>query len=345
MAEDKADRTGVALTGYWLRPEEDWKEREPFSWHDLRLQAETAEQTGYEVLFVPDHGAWEPFSLLAAFAGCTERMHLGTGVVTIGSRHSHAAAVAATSLHALSDGRFVLGLGSGSGRMEAGRWVPPTIHEVHEFVRQVRELLAGDEPLVQGPEGTEAISQLHWYPGAGAIPIYLAALGPRMAELAGEVADGVLLNWCTPERVARARVEVARGAERAGRDPGEVAVAVYVRACLGHEEPHALVALREAAAPYAARPPYRRQFETMGLGEEAARAARVAQGADPSEVPDALVQATCLLGDRDDAIGRLDAYREAGADLVVVYPVPAQEALSSVLGTILVAASNPAVED
>ena len=63
-------------------------------------------------------------------------------------------------------------------------------------------------------------------------PIWLAALGPKAVRMAGELADGVLLNWCTPERVRQAREEVAEGARAAGRDPAEVTVGVYVRACL-----------------------------------------------------------------------------------------------------------------
>src|ERR687892_366821 len=107
-----------------------------------------------------------------------------------------------------------------------------------------------------------------------AIPCFLAALGPSMAELAGRVADGVLLNWCPPERVARARGEIASGAEAVGRDPAEVTVAVYVRACLGHDEDHALGALAEAAEMYAGIPAYRR---APAHGPEYTRYARLAR--------------------------------------------------------------------
>jgi 5,10-methylenetetrahydromethanopterin reductase len=174
--------------------------------------------------------------------------------------------------------------------------------------------------------------------------VWIAALGERMVGLAGEVADGVLLNICTPERVHSAREETARGAERAGRAPEDVTVAVYVRTCLSHEEPHALAALRAAVGEYAAVPHYRRQFEAMGLGEEAAMAAKAFEAGELSGVPEALVRAVCVWGTRQEALGRLDAYREAGADLVVVYPVPVLEPLSSLMGTVLAAAPSPAVE-
>src|SRR5918992_1599108 len=122
-------------------------------------------------------------------------------------------------------------------------------------------------------------------PDADPAPLYLAALGPRMTELAGEVADGVVLNWCTPERVAEARARVRRGAERVGGAPPGGTVAVYVRACLGHDEEHALAALKEVAGQYGAMDRYRRQLEAMGLGEEATLAGAAWEAGRPAEVP------------------------------------------------------------
>src|SRR5262249_58686305 len=84
----------------------------------------------------------------------------------------------------------------------------------------------------------------------GPPPIWLAALGDRMIELAGEVADGVLLNWCTPERVHRAAAIVTETASRVGREPP--VIGVYVRGCLGAEEALALEALRAMTGQYAA---------------------------------------------------------------------------------------------
>src|SRR5436189_2371745 len=85
-------------------------------------------------------------------------------------------------------------------------------------------------------------------------PIWIAALGPKATRLAGAIADGVLLNWCTPERVARAREELAGGAAEGGRDPAEVTVGVYVRACVHVDADAAWLAVSAAAAQYASYP-------------------------------------------------------------------------------------------
>lgn len=331
MAEDNRLRLGVALNGYGLTVEEpDGRRREVLAWPDLVGIVETAEETGYEAVFVPETAAREGFATLTGFAASTSTIQLATGVVRVDRRDPQTTAMAAATVQDVSGGRLVLGLGSSV-----------SIDATRAFVGAVRALLAGEGPV----EGGVAIDGLDLPDPLGMrVPIYLAALGPRMAELAGEVADGVVLNWCTPERVERARGEIARGAERAGRDPGRVTIAVYVRTCLAHEEAQALPALREAAAQYAAMPKYLRQFESLGLGHAARAAVAAASAGRLEEVPGGLVTAVCVWGSRDEALSRLAAYRDAGADLVVVYPVPAREAVSSITGTVLAAAPDPAVE-
>jgi alkanesulfonate monooxygenase SsuD/methylene tetrahydromethanopterin reductase-like flavin-dependent oxidoreductase (luciferase family) len=209
---------------------------------------------------------------------------------------------------------------------------------VREYVRQARAALRGDVVNSSGPFPIGGF-RLSIDPGPIPVPVWLAALGPRMVELAGEIGDGVLLNWCTPERVAKAREELRRGAERAGRDPAELTVAVYVRACLGHEEGHAMGALASAAAEYARFPSYARQLEEMGLGKQAS----AAKSGDP-RAAEVLARDLCVWGARSEALARLGEWRDAGADLVVVYPVPVLEPLSSILGTVLAAAPSPAIE-
>ena len=152
------------------------------------------------------------------------------------------------------------------------------------------------------------------------VPVWISALGPRAMRLAGEIADGVLLNWCPPERVSFARERIREGAEAGGRDPSEVVVAVYVRACVEQDPSSALSALREAAGQYAAYPAYARQLASVGLGAEAERAAAAHRAGSVADVPERLVREVCLSGDRSDALRRLDAYVEAGADLPVGVP-------------------------
>ena len=323
--------------------------RDPLPWAQLLQVVRTAEETGYEAVFVPEITGREAFSTLAGFAGATETIRLGTGVVTLWSRAPITTAMAAATVHELSGGRFVLGIGAGTpqGSVATNPLAPPsTLELVRRYVDVVRQALEGravrpkDEDIF-GAAGFQLGVGLE---GVDPPPIWLAAIGDRMIGLAAEIADGVLLNWCTPERVSQACDIVKLSAARAGRDPASLTIAVYVRACLGVEERASMAPLKAMAGQYAAIPHYRRQMEAMGLGSDAAVAAKAFSEGRPGDVPDGLVRALAVTGGRREALSRFQAYRAAGADLVLCYPVVAQEPFSSLLGTVLAAAPTPAVE-
>jgi alkanesulfonate monooxygenase SsuD/methylene tetrahydromethanopterin reductase-like flavin-dependent oxidoreductase (luciferase family) len=302
-------------------------------WSGFVEAARTAEQTGYDALLLPEIAGRDAFAALAGLAAVTSTLRLGTGVVPITARSAATTTMAAATVHELSGGRMILGLGTGPAGAGA-------LERLRRAVVEVKAALAG-EPIEEPGGGRFRLSL---DPGAVPPPVWIAALGPKAMRLAGEIADGVLLNWCPPERVAFARERVRDGAEAAGRDPASVTVAVYVRACVGQEPEHALPALRAAAGRYASFPAYRRQFEQVGLGEEAEAAAAALRAGHLEGVPEALVRRVCVMGEAAEAVQRLDAYRDAGADLPIVYPVAVLDPLSSILGTLFALAPHPAVE-
>ena len=322
-------RLAVALNGYGLDHwAEDGGHRDILPWDDLRGLAQQAEGLGFERIFVPEIGGREAFSTLAGLGLATDHIGLATGVVRLDSpdtfyvsRGLTTLGMAASSLDEMVDGRLTLGVGSSA-----------SIDRTRKLLRALREVVAGGEGFISEPELTWASGQTHWVMAPRRVPIFLAALGPRMVSLAGEVADGAILNWCTPERVARAREAIPR------RDG--FTLAVYVRLCLSPVDHHAAEALKVAVSRYIPMPHYRRQFELMGLGPLVDQALRGAEiPLDPvGRVPDELVEAVCISGDPAQARGRLDEYGNAGADLVVVYPVPARDAVSSITGTMMAAA-------
>ena len=281
--------------------------RDPLPWPDFAGATRLAEELGYAGVFLPEIAGRDALAALMGLAGETSEMLLGTGVVPMTARTPLLTAMGAATVHERSGGRAILGLGTGPA-------VPGALDRLRDLVGEVRSLLAGEEA------GGARLS----LSGPSPVPIWIAALGPRALRTAGEVADGVLLNWCPPERVAQARRAVREAAEASGRDPDRIAVAVYVRANLGGgggEGDEGLEVLRRAAGEYASYPAYARQFAAVGLGEEAAAAARAHSSGRTREVPEALVRAVALVGDPEAARERLDTYRIAGADLRVVYPV------------------------
>ncbi|MGE5225880.1 MAG: LLM class flavin-dependent oxidoreductase [Planctomycetaceae bacterium] len=292
--------------------------RDPFRWEDLAALARAGEERGYTALFLPEIGARDTLAAITGLASETA-LFLGTGVVPLPSRTPRLLAMAAATAQERSGGRLVLGLGTGPSG-------PGALARLRAVVTALRRLFVTGEADLDGER--LSLSLLPERPP----PLWIAALGPRAVRTAGAVADGVLLNWCTPERVARAVAEVAEGARETGRDPDEVTLAVYVRARVGDDTGLALA--RRAAGEYASYPAYARQFAALGLGAEAAAARQAHRDGRPGDVPDALVGSVCLLGDPAEARVRLRAYADAGADLPIVYPLSDGPDLPGALATL-----------
>jgi alkanesulfonate monooxygenase SsuD/methylene tetrahydromethanopterin reductase-like flavin-dependent oxidoreductase (luciferase family) len=193
------------------------------------LAAEVA-RLGYETLWANDSARPEADGLadLAVVHAAAPGLDLGVGVIPLDKRPPEKIAADIRRLDLPLD-RLRLGIGSGAERARP-------LELVRRGVADLRSLL---------PTAT----------------IFVAALGPRMCNLAGEIADGVLLNWALPDRLRSASSLVAAGAESAGRAPGDVAIWTYVRAAVG---PAARERLGREAARYATSPAYGRQFTEMG---------------------------------------------------------------------------------
>src|SRR5262249_4822991 len=174
-----------------------------------------------------------------------------------------------------------------------------------------------------------------------ATPLYVGAAGPRMITLAGELADGLYLSWCTPDAVSRARSCIAAGATPAGRESDQVTLAASARVCVDDDEDTARRALAAALLPYVAgwgggaRPrAFRAGFERMGFAAEMAEIDRLSDsGKERAELIDAFPERMLRgLGYFGPAAGAADAVRRqvAGADTAVVRVVPARPGAAAV---------------
>ena len=294
--------------------------RDALPWEDLVGIVRAAEPAGYSAVFLPEIAGRDALVTLGMLAGETRELLLGTGVVPMRARTPMLTAMGAASVHERSGGRLILGIGTGDVGTGA-------LHDLRETVLSIRTLLSGG--TVEVGRGQQGLSLSL----ASPLSIWVSALGPKAMRLAGEIADGVILNWCPPERVPFARARIEEGAEAAERDPAGVAVAVYVRAWVGADETEAISALKAMAGQYASYRAYRRQFEQVGLGPQAAVAGQAHRAGRPEDVPEVLVRAVCAVG--DEARTRLEAFREAGADLPIAYPVATADAAASIEGTLL----------
>jgi alkanesulfonate monooxygenase SsuD/methylene tetrahydromethanopterin reductase-like flavin-dependent oxidoreductase (luciferase family) len=185
-------------------------------------------------------------------------------------------AVQAATVSLRSDGNFVLGIGTGGAgpaHFAAAGFPNRPIAVMRDYLIVLRGLLAGESVTYEGPAlKVQGANIGHDFEP---VPVYLAALGPQMLRLAGQAADGVCLNWASPEQIAISRREIVAGALAADRDPADVLVSMYIRICVDDDVHAARKALAAQVLGYAmARPgvdpslAYRGHFGRMGFEKE-----------------------------------------------------------------------------
>lgn len=287
-----------------------------------------AEARGYDGLWIPENTGREAFVQLGAYATATRRIHLGPGIANIFTRTPTILAQGAITLDQLSDGRAWLGLGTGHQTgLEAGHGVRfgRPLARMRDAIGIIRAITRR-EPLPPTSVVPVTDFRLETAPVRARVPIFLAALGPRMCQLAGELADGVILNWATPQSVETALANVRIGAARSGRDPATVAVACYLRLSAGAPAAAMRHALARELARYIGMPFYRQMFDVAGYAAETSPVAE-AWPRDPEAaaalVSDRMLNALTVAGDAAAFGRRIGEYRALGVTMVVVAPVPA----------------------
>ncbi len=230
-------RLGICFTG------------QPYSLREVIAAARQAERLGYDSVWVAED-VWtgrDAITVLTAIALNTERVRIGTCLVGATTRHPVLTAMTFNTLREVAPGRLVLGLGYASG------WLPTLsvqqeahdaspLRTMREAVTTVRSLLAGGEaPWGGGARGM--IVPRPWFDGIieshrEAVPVYMGAVGPKMTRLAGEVADGLLLEMELFRPFIPARLkEFHSGARSAGKDPARMEVVKLVLASVESARP------------------------------------------------------------------------------------------------------------
>jgi F420-dependent oxidoreductase-like protein len=303
-----------------------------------------AERLGLDVCWVAEAWGADAASPLGYLAARTERMLLGSGVIQIGTRSPVTIAQTAMTLAHLSGGRFLLGLGvSGPQVMEGLHGVPfgHPLGRMRETVEIVRRVFTGEKvtyagrhyrlPLA-GPEGGYGSKPMRVSLPPVSVPVYLATLSPKMLALTGEIADGWLGTSFIPEQAGAYLTYLDEGLARAGRTRADLDI------CQGAEI--SLVSEADLARTLAARKSelafslggmgtatanfYNDAYSRQGWAEVAAEVRARWQAGDrdgaAALVTDEMVLATTLIGTEDMVRARLRAWRDAGVDMVRLYP-------------------------
>jgi len=291
-----------------------------------------AEELGYDSTFVTHIAGRDSLTVLAAYAAATSKIRLGTGVLPIYSRHPVATAQTAATIDEISAGRMVIGLGV-SHRVTVENWygteIGKPVAEMREYVGAVRAMLRGEEP----PQGERWPTNFRFmgYEVRPELPIYVAALSPKMLRAAGEIADGVLLWLCDPPYVRDVVIpEVTAGRQAIGKTLEGFDIVPAVPSGVTDDRGATLDRLRGDLITYLSLPFYRSMLERSGFGEEIA-GFDAAMGAGEVDKAKAAMSETMLdslggFGSAEDVQGAVQRYLDAGAISPGVSPVPGSDA-------------------
>ncbi len=304
---------------------------------ELADLAARAEALGYDAVWLADERFFrEVYAALAVLALHTARIRLGTGVTDPFSRHPALTAMAIATVDEISGGRALLGMGAGvSGFRELGVDARRSAVAIREGVDLIRRLLAGETATVKGEQIAFDHGRLDFAPGRPGVPVYVASQRRAGCRVAGQCADGAIMQGCVaPALVDFFRDTVREAADQAGRDPGRIDLVARLNVCIDDDRRAARDVMRPTIVrSLAAQRPDFFTFRTAGLSLPPALEDKVLglpYTHDPAplravapEVPDELVDAATLTGAPDDVAREVIRLVRGGITQIMVYPVAA----------------------
>ncbi|MXZ13441.1 MAG: LLM class flavin-dependent oxidoreductase [Candidatus Dadabacteria bacterium] len=277
---------------------------------DLRVLAGITEEAGFDGIFSPEVPPYNAITNAQVFAECTEKINVGTWIANIYMRQPVVATATALTIQEITGGRMILGLGVShkpvNNRYDIDMGNP--IEAMRSYVGEVRAFADGTSPR---------LSLKRQVPD---LPVHIAGLTKAAAELAGEVADGIMPYLCPPAYIATLKEHVAAGAAKAERDPSAISITNGIPSFVSDDGDSAVAAAKRGLGPYARFPFYQRLIRNIGFGDIIDQ---VQDGANPAEVfTDELIDSVALAGTPDNCKKKLEEHFAAGVDLAILVPGP-----------------------
>jgi 5,10-methylenetetrahydromethanopterin reductase len=297
--------------------------------------ARHAERQGFEAVWQAESRLVREATVpMAAFAAVTERIKVGSGVVNNWTRNVGLLASTFVTLDDLAPGRIILGIGAWwdplASKVGIDRRNP--LKAMQETVEVTRRLLAMDRVTFQGEfvnVNDIQIDVVHGNLEPRNVPIYIGATGMKMMELAGEIADGVVLNYLVgPTYNHRAMGALATGAARSGREVEDIDRPQLVVCSLDSDRGLALDRARELVTQYLGQQPHimKASGVDQSLLDEIGKVLTWPAGPEEIEkamklVPDEVVQLITASGTADDCRAKVREYVDAGCTCPILYPL------------------------
>ena len=308
---------------------------------DQLTYVQEAEQMGADTVWTVEGWGQDAVTPLAYLAARTKTIKLGTAIMQITARAPAMTAMTAMTLSSLSEGRFILGLGSSGPQIVEGlhgQSFERPLSRMKETIKIIQAALAGEKitssseqvklPLPNGEGKPMRLAQ----PPNEEIPLYLATLGPKSLEYTGQVAQGWIGTAFTPERADALLDPIWAGAESAKRDKSQIDVHVGAASVAFGEDIRSLVhplkmskAFTLAAMGSKNTNFYNDAYSKSGWAEAAQKVRNLWLKGQRDQaalsVPDEMVLQTNLLGTEKMVAERLRVYREAGVTTLKVAPI------------------------
>ena len=306
--------------------------------HPLRQAMELvqyAEERGFEAVWQAESRLVREATVpMSAYASVTERIKVGSGVVSSWTRNAALLAATFSTLDDLAPGRVILGIGAWWDPLARKVGIERTrpVQQMREMVESCRALLNDEHVTYDGDfvhlDGVE-LDYTFQERRPKDVPIYVGATGPRMLELAGEIADGVVLNYLVaPEYNAAAMERIAAGAERAGRSLDDLDRPQLVVCSVDEDRDAALDAARRLVTQYLGQQPHIMKASGVpgslldDIGKVLTWPATAEQVAEAAKlVPDEVVQMICAAGTPDECREKVAHYTANGCTSPVLYPL------------------------
>ena len=297
---------------------------------DLIAVAQAADRLGYESFWTGESWGRDAFTVLTMLACNTQRIKLGTGIVTVYSRTPGLIAQSIASLDCISEGRAILGLGT-SGRIVIEDWhgvkFDHPVSRTREYIEIVRMALAGERVNYDGRFYQLQRFRMGVQPVQERIPIYVASLGQRNLELTGELADGWLPIWTHYAKLPEIKEPLVSALTATGRQPRAMTTAPQILCCASEDKETVGNAFRQARAHMA--------FYIGGMGQyyydlfcrygyqsegDAVRRAWAEgdRGAAAESISDEMVDSITAIGNPDECRQKMERFRDHGVDMPIV---------------------------
>src|ERR1700759_1298350 len=303
-----------------------------------------AERLGYESIWVAESYGSDVVSVLAWLAGQTKTVNLGAAIMQVPARPPAAAAMAGVAIDKISNGRFLFGFGPSGPQVSEGWYGVPYSKpwgRTREYIEVVREIVAREGPVEHhgehyavplGDGGEGKALKLNFHPLRIEIPVFVGAIGRKSVEMAAEICDGWIPIFFSVDHLQETWGEhLEAGFAKGGRTRADLEVSPSLQVAIDGDLEAAKNMVKAGLMLYLGGMGSRKTnfyvdlAHRFGFGEVADEVQRLFQAGDRGAafeaLPDEIVHATSLIGTEATVAYRVERFRSAGIDRLIVSPV------------------------